>query len=227
MLITTYNVNGINGRLPVLLAWLKEAAPDVVCLQELKAPDEKFPEPAIRAAGYGAIWHGKKAETASRSWRGAPSRLKSAGACPAIPTTRTAATSKRRSTASSSDASICRTATKRRDQNSISSCAGSNNRNGSSVAPIQRRQQSRQLAKRCPLFAITISGLTVSNSRSLRDRVVMTSFARGRRKCRAEHNTRHVLGALAMGITAGVGVLFGTVVAPQWLPPDRVLPPRR
>jgi exodeoxyribonuclease-3 len=62
--IATYNVNGVNGRLPNLLAWLEEAAPDIVCLQELKAPDEKFPADAIRAAGYGAIWHGQK------SWNG-------------------------------------------------------------------------------------------------------------------------------------------------------------
>jgi len=59
MKIATYNVNGINGRLPVLLRWLAEAAPDVVCLQELKAPQEKFPEGAIRDAGYGAIWQGQ------------------------------------------------------------------------------------------------------------------------------------------------------------------------
>jgi exodeoxyribonuclease-3 len=59
-----YNVNGVNGRLANLLGWLEEAAPNVVCLQELKAPDEKFPETAIRAAGYGAIWHGQK------SWNG-------------------------------------------------------------------------------------------------------------------------------------------------------------
>ena len=58
MLIATYNVNGINGRLSGLLAWLKEAAPNVICPQELKAPDEKFPEAAIRTAGYRAIWHG-------------------------------------------------------------------------------------------------------------------------------------------------------------------------
>jgi exodeoxyribonuclease III len=62
--IATYNVNGINGRLTNLLAWLKEAEPDVVCLQELKAPDEKFPAAAIKAVGYGAIWHGQK------SWNG-------------------------------------------------------------------------------------------------------------------------------------------------------------
>jgi exodeoxyribonuclease-3 len=64
MKIATYNVNGVNGRLPVLLRWLAETQPDVVCLQELKAPQEKFPEQAIRDAGYNAIWHGQK------SWNG-------------------------------------------------------------------------------------------------------------------------------------------------------------
>ena len=59
MKIATYNVNGINGRLPVLLRWLGEAEPDIVCLQELKAPQDKFPETAIRDAGYDAIWHGQ------------------------------------------------------------------------------------------------------------------------------------------------------------------------
>jgi exodeoxyribonuclease-3 len=62
--IATFNVNGINGRLPVLLRWLAEGGPDVVCLQELKAPNDRFPEAAIREAGYGAIWHGQK------SWNG-------------------------------------------------------------------------------------------------------------------------------------------------------------
>lgn len=64
MKIATYNVNGINARLPVLLRWLQEVAPDVVCLQELKAPLEKIPEQAIKDAGYHAIWHGQK------SWNG-------------------------------------------------------------------------------------------------------------------------------------------------------------
>src|ERR1700722_12509770 len=64
MKVATYNVNGVNGRLPVLLRWLEEAKPDVVCLQELKAPQEKFPEAPILDAGYGAIWHGQK------SWNG-------------------------------------------------------------------------------------------------------------------------------------------------------------
>ena len=60
MRIATYNVNGVNGRLPVLLQWLAEARPDVVCLQELKAPQGRFPEAAIRDAGYGALWFGQK-----------------------------------------------------------------------------------------------------------------------------------------------------------------------
>jgi len=64
MKIATYNVNGVNGRLPVLLRWLKEANPDVVCLQELKAPFNKFPVKAISDAGYNSIWHGQK------SWNG-------------------------------------------------------------------------------------------------------------------------------------------------------------
>jgi exonuclease III len=90
--IATYNVNGINGRLTNLLEWLKEAEPSVVCLQELKAPDEKFPAAAIRAAGYGAIWHGKKAGTASPSSRGVSNPWKYAAAYRAIPTTPIAAT---------------------------------------------------------------------------------------------------------------------------------------
>jgi exodeoxyribonuclease-3 len=58
MRIATFNVNGINGRLPRLLEWLDETKPDVACLQELKAPQEKFPEAAIEKAGYGAVWVG-------------------------------------------------------------------------------------------------------------------------------------------------------------------------
>jgi exodeoxyribonuclease III len=57
--IATFNVNGINGRLKLLLEWLEESRPDVACLQELKAPDDKFPAKAIEKAGYGAIWHGQ------------------------------------------------------------------------------------------------------------------------------------------------------------------------
>jgi len=64
MKIATYNVNGVNGRLNVLLRWLGESKPGIVCLQELKAPNEKFPLQAINDAGYEAKWHGQK------SWNG-------------------------------------------------------------------------------------------------------------------------------------------------------------
>ena len=61
MRIATFNINGIGSRLPRLLEYLEEKKPDVVCLQELKAPQERFPLAEINAAGYGAIWHGQKA----------------------------------------------------------------------------------------------------------------------------------------------------------------------
>jgi exodeoxyribonuclease III len=61
MRVATYNVNGVNGRLPRLLDWLGETAPDIACLQELKTDDTKFPAAALKAAGYGAIWHGQRA----------------------------------------------------------------------------------------------------------------------------------------------------------------------
>ncbi len=58
--IASYNINGINGRLPVLLRWLESFAPDVACLQELKCPDEAFPADALEGAGYSSIWHGQQ-----------------------------------------------------------------------------------------------------------------------------------------------------------------------
>jgi exodeoxyribonuclease-3 len=60
MKIATYNINNVNRRLPNLLAWLKRARPDIVCLQELKAADEAFPQPELRKAGYHALWRGQK-----------------------------------------------------------------------------------------------------------------------------------------------------------------------
>lgn len=62
--LATFNVNGIASRLPHLLEWLAQDKPDIVALQELKAPDAAFPVEAIEAAGYGAIWHGQS------SWNG-------------------------------------------------------------------------------------------------------------------------------------------------------------
>jgi exodeoxyribonuclease-3 len=64
MKLATYNINGITSRLHVLLKWLAEYAPDVVCLQELKTTDDRFPAAELEAAGYGAIWQGQK------SWNG-------------------------------------------------------------------------------------------------------------------------------------------------------------
>ena len=64
MRIATYNINGLNARLPVLLRWLQQTQPDVACLQELKSPQERFPQDELRAIGYEAIWHGQK------SWNG-------------------------------------------------------------------------------------------------------------------------------------------------------------
>jgi bifunctional non-homologous end joining protein LigD len=64
MKIATYNINGINGRLEILLRWLEEADPDIVCLQELKCESRAFPEAAIVSSGYNAIWQGQK------SWNG-------------------------------------------------------------------------------------------------------------------------------------------------------------
>jgi exodeoxyribonuclease III len=60
MKIATYNVNGVNGRLPRILDWLSETSPDIVCLQELKTDDSKFPAIAFEHAGYSAIWHGQR-----------------------------------------------------------------------------------------------------------------------------------------------------------------------
>ena len=75
MKIATFNINNINRRLANLLAWLAEAEPDVVCLQELKAADRQFPRTALETAGYGAVWQRRAhAGTASPSWRAAPSR---------------------------------------------------------------------------------------------------------------------------------------------------------
>ena len=64
MRIATYNINGINKRLPNLLAWLAATRPEIVCLQELKAETAAFPEAALATAGYYAAWAGQ------RTWNG-------------------------------------------------------------------------------------------------------------------------------------------------------------
>ena len=60
MKIVTWNINGIKARLEVLVRWLKEADPDVVCLQEIKSIDENFPGGAIEDLGYNVATHGQK-----------------------------------------------------------------------------------------------------------------------------------------------------------------------
>jgi exodeoxyribonuclease III len=64
MKIATFNINNINKRQANLVAWLRTAKPDAVCLQELKAADREFPKAALAKAGYGAVWRGQK------SWNG-------------------------------------------------------------------------------------------------------------------------------------------------------------
>jgi len=64
MKIATFNINGVNKRLPNLIAWLEVAQPDIICLQELKAEQGAFPQEAIAQAGYDAVWSGQK------SWNG-------------------------------------------------------------------------------------------------------------------------------------------------------------
>ncbi|MBK0394091.1 exodeoxyribonuclease III [Ramlibacter algicola] len=59
MRIATFNVNGVNGRLPRLLEWLQKTQPDVACLQEIKTSDPRFPGDKLRDAGWTAIWHGQ------------------------------------------------------------------------------------------------------------------------------------------------------------------------
>jgi exodeoxyribonuclease III len=60
MKIATWNINGVKARIEALTAWLKEAQPDAVCLQEIKSVDEGFPAADIEALGYNVAVHGQK-----------------------------------------------------------------------------------------------------------------------------------------------------------------------
>jgi len=60
MKIATWNINSIKARMHALTAWLKEADPDVVCLQEIKTENEGFPYMEIEALGYNVAVHGQK-----------------------------------------------------------------------------------------------------------------------------------------------------------------------
>ena len=60
MKIASWNVNSIRARLEPALAWLNQAKPDVVCLQEIKCLDENFPREPFEALGYNCAVHGQK-----------------------------------------------------------------------------------------------------------------------------------------------------------------------
>ncbi len=118
MRIATYNVDGVNERLANLLEWLEEPGRRSSVCRSSRRRMKNFQRPRFRAAGYGAVWHGQK------SWNGVA--ILARGAEPeetlrgrAIPTTRIAVTSKRRSGVLWSAAFICRTATPRRARNSL------------------------------------------------------------------------------------------------------------
>jgi exodeoxyribonuclease III len=59
MKIASFNVNGVKGRLPRLLEWLRETGPDIACLQEIKTGDATFPHEPLEQAGYHVVWHGQ------------------------------------------------------------------------------------------------------------------------------------------------------------------------
>ena len=60
MRIATWNVNSVNARLDTVLAWIDQAQPDVLCLQEIKCVDEKFPAEPFESRGYNVAVHGQK-----------------------------------------------------------------------------------------------------------------------------------------------------------------------
>lgn len=60
MKIASFNINGVRARIEPLLAWLEEARPDVVALQEIKTVDEGFPREPIEDLGYNVETHGQK-----------------------------------------------------------------------------------------------------------------------------------------------------------------------
>jgi exodeoxyribonuclease III len=60
MIVATWNINGVKARIETLLHWLKDANPDVCCLQEIKCEDEKFPGEPIESLGYNIAVHGQK-----------------------------------------------------------------------------------------------------------------------------------------------------------------------
>lgn len=60
MKVATWNINGVRARIGNMLHWLRESAPDIVCLQEIKTVDEQFPRAEVEALGYNVETHGQK-----------------------------------------------------------------------------------------------------------------------------------------------------------------------
>jgi exodeoxyribonuclease-3 len=60
MLMATFNANSIRSRLELLLRWMERWSPDIVCVQETKTPDDRFPVAEISAAGWHALYRGEK-----------------------------------------------------------------------------------------------------------------------------------------------------------------------
>jgi len=123
--IATFNVNGVNSRLPQLVRWLERESPDVACLQELKADDSAFPLRAVQEAGYGAIHHGQ------RSWNGVAILAKGLvpreirRGLPGDPNDDHSRYLEAEIRGFTSLACICRMATRSQDRSSTTSCRGS------------------------------------------------------------------------------------------------------
>jgi exonuclease III len=125
MKIATFNVNGVNGRLPRLLEWLAEAQPDVACLQEIKTGDATFPVAAIEAVGYRALWHGQPRHHGVAVLARGPAPLETRRGLPATRATARRGISRPRSAPCASPRFICPTATRSPDPSLISSWLGS------------------------------------------------------------------------------------------------------
>ena len=69
MKIATWNVNSIIARLPLVVRWLEKESPDILCIQETKCSDEKFPPLELKAAGYDCLLFGQQSYNGSQSFR--------------------------------------------------------------------------------------------------------------------------------------------------------------
>jgi len=83
MILSTYNINGINGRIEILLKWLRERSPDVVCLQEIKCQDKDFRTKSCWMQDTTLYGRGRKAGQQWRSFPKQKSKRQSA-VCPVM-----------------------------------------------------------------------------------------------------------------------------------------------